>query len=52
MLYRYNSGDRMSKEAQEWLSWYSEQNGVRVQHGRNGKELRIKPYKVTLKFNF
>ena len=43
----YNSGDRISKQAQEWLAWYGHQNGVRIQHGRNGKEHKVGKYKVT-----
>ena len=42
----YNSGDRISKRAQEWLAWYGHQNGVRIQHGRNGKEHKVGNFKV------
>lgn len=42
----YNPEEKQSKIAYEWLAYYAYARGIHIQHGRNGGEKQIGPYKV------
>ena len=44
----YNSGDRLSKRAQEWLAWYGNKNNIRVEHGRNEKNTKLESIRLSI----
>ena len=36
----------LSKSACQWISWVEQQRGIRIQHVRNGGEVRIGPRRI------
>ncbi|WAR14681.1 ZN358-like protein [Mya arenaria] len=42
----YNPEEKQSKIAYGWLAYYAHTTGLQIQHGRNGGEKQIGPYKV------
>ena len=42
----YQPNRKTSLEATEWLEWLNTQTGGKIQHGRNGKEVKIGKYFV------